>query len=275
MVIYQDAHRYCLQSFMSKRLMTERNAREVFAYACKNYNVELRQDDFVAFIAEINKKLKPLSMEIRHGKSEDDGMSYFSLVNCHEDEHSKVATDLSANEIAFFKKVLDLIVTSDDGYATSMTLVNVGMELDPKITASSSEALLTKLVEEQWLTEINGDLSLGPRSIIELSMYLKNIYQEEILDCKMCMHIVIKGQTCENCGTRIHLYCANKLFKGRPNEQRKCPGCKVQWLHEIPNINAVVEIEDEGMEVDVLTGPSQSRTSGESSRRRRSRAPRR
>ena len=33
---------------------------------------------------------------------------------------------------------------------------------------------------------------LGPRSIIELSMYLKNIYQEEIPDCKFCSNIVVK-----------------------------------------------------------------------------------
>ncbi len=40
--------------------------------------------------------------------------SYFVFqVNCAEDEHSKLATDFSANEIAFFKKAV--------GFATFVT----------------------------------------------------------------------------------------------------------------------------------------------------------
>ena len=40
--------------------------------------------------------------------------------------------------------------------------------------------------------QIDGNISLGPRTIIELGVYLKKIYTEDIPDCKLCMDIVIK-----------------------------------------------------------------------------------
>ena len=51
---------------------------------------------------------------------------------------------------------------------------------------------LSLLVILKFYFQIDGEFSLGPRTLIELSMYLKNIYKEEIPDCKMCMHIVVK-----------------------------------------------------------------------------------
>ncbi|XP_065062340.1 non-structural maintenance of chromosomes element 1 homolog [Rhopilema esculentum] len=256
MVEHQDSHRYFLQWFVAQSLTTERNARQLHEKACNKYDVHYDADSFSAFISIINKNLKPIFMEIRHGKSEDDGTSYYALVNCSEDEHSKLATSFTANEIAFFKRVLESIVSSDDGYLPSMTLVNLGSELDVKISASASESLLTKLVEEKWLTEIDGDFSLGPRTLIELSMYLKNIYNEEIPDCKMCMHIVIKGQTCANCGVRIHLYCAARFFKGRDLDARKCPGCQANWLHEVPRIRNQRETTNTSTNSDPEPGSS-------------------
>eukprot|EP00112_Aurelia_sp_Birch-Aquarium-sp1_P010853 Seg230.14 transcript_id=Seg230.14/GoldUCD/mRNA.D3Y31 product="Non-structural maintenance of chromosomes element 1" protein_id=Seg230.14/GoldUCD/D3Y31 len=153
-----------------------------------------------------------------------------------------MATEFTANEIAFFKKVLEMIVMSDDGYLTSMTLINIGTELEVKMTASFAENLLERLVEEKWLTDIDGEFSLGPRTLIELSMYLKNIYKEEIPDCKMCMHIVVKGQSCGNCGIRIHLYCASRFFKGRLSENQVLPNQKI-WMH-----TAQVELPEEPIE---------------------------
>lgn len=246
--------------------MKERNAKELYLQICQSYDVPVRPEDFTMCISAINKKLKPLCMELRHGKAEDDGTSYFALINTFEGDHSQVATEFNPNEIAFFKKVLDLIVTSNDGFVSAMTLVNLGTEMEQKMTASVSEALLTKLVEEKWLTEIDGEFMLGPRSIIELSMYLKNIYQEEIPDCKFCSNIVVKGQTCANCGIRVHLYCANRCLKGRSADSRKCPGCQARWLHKIPE---VAEQTEELEMADERPTQSTSRQQPSSSRRNR------
>ena len=35
-------------------------------------------------------------------------IGFFMQVNCFEDEHSKMATDFSANEIALFRKIVSL-----------------------------------------------------------------------------------------------------------------------------------------------------------------------
>ena len=43
--------------------------------------MEYDADNFQPLLDLINKKLKPLHMEIRHGKSEDDGKAYYALVS--------------------------------------------------------------------------------------------------------------------------------------------------------------------------------------------------
>jgi len=233
---YQDRHRYFLQAIMVQRLVTERKAQDIYQRACQLYNGDYKAEDLMPCILLINEQLKPLSMEIRHGKSEDNGIKYFGLVNTFEDEHSKMATDFSANEISLFKKVLESILMSNDGHVSSMLSINLGSGLPIKINPTTAEALLANWVNEKWLTEVDGNISLGPRTIIELGVYLKKIYTDDIPDCKLCMDIVVKGQTCENCGVRLHLYCSSIYFKGRPQNTRKCPGCQANWLHEIPSM---------------------------------------
>ena len=39
-------------------------------------------EDFEAFLATVNKNLKPFFMEIRRGVSEEDGAVHFGLVMC-------------------------------------------------------------------------------------------------------------------------------------------------------------------------------------------------
>ena len=58
------------------------------------------------FIGDINNKLSPISMEIRRGIDEDCGSIFYALVNLHQDEASKLATDFDAKEIGFFKRVV-------------------------------------------------------------------------------------------------------------------------------------------------------------------------
>ena len=45
------------------------------------FPVEYDADNFQPLLDLINKKLKTLHMEIRHGKSEDDGKAYYALVS--------------------------------------------------------------------------------------------------------------------------------------------------------------------------------------------------
>jgi len=221
---------------MSKQFLSEKETKNVYQKACSAFGDESPPENFTNFLDGINKSLRPLDMEIRHEISEDDGAVHYGLVNTAEDEHSKMATDFSPNDIAFFKKVMDLIVTSPDGTVSSMDALNTSSDLDKKMTMSHAEELIEKLVKDNWMSESSGSYSLGPRAMLELHPYLKRVYEDDIVDCMMCHTIAIKGQCCTQCEGKIHIRCAARYFQGRA--QKTCPNqqCGAVWMYEIPQL---------------------------------------
>lgn len=93
----------------------------------------------------------------------------------------------------------------------------------------------------QWYT-------LAPRALLELSDYLKTIYDPEpdpedsadapaekfIKTCHLCTEILTIGQRCDDydCPLRMHNPCAKVLFERTPEPH--CPRCKKPWSGESP-----------------------------------------
>lgn len=232
----RESQRLFLRSLMSKQFLSEKETRNIYQKACSAFGDESPPENFGNFLDAINKNLRTLDMEIRHGISEDDGAVHYGLVNKAEDEHSKMATDFSPNEIVFFKKVMDLIVTSPDGTVSSMDVINIGPDMDKKINITRAEELVGRLIKDHWMSESSGSYSLGPRAMLELHPYLKRVYEDDIVDCMMCHTIAIQGQCCTQCDGKIHKRCAARYFQGRA--QRTCPNpqCGAVWMHEIPQL---------------------------------------
>lgn len=227
-----------------------------------------------AFLADVNKRLQPLSMEIKRGVDENelDSAVYYALVNLHQDEQSKLATEFDAREVGFFKKVIDLIVTSEDGTVSSTDLLNAGNLLDQPIHASAAKNLLEQFVRSLWISEnrSEGSYFLGPRSHIELLPHLRGAYGDAVVDCKLCSNTVIRGQRCPACDTKIHLKCAARYFGGRDEPQ--CPTCRAAWTHEIPEAQARHTAHRQRERTTAAVGTA---TMGSSQRSSGRRAPRR
>lgn len=232
----RESQRLFLRSLMSKQFLSEKETRNMYRKACNAFGDDGAPENFVNFVEAVNKNLRSLDMEIRQGISEDSGAVHYGLVNTAEDEHSKMATDFSPNEITFFKKVMDAIVTSTDGTVSSLEAMNIGPDLEKRINITRAEELLRRLVKDQWMSESTGSYSLGPRAMLELHPYLKRVYEDDIVDCMMCHTIAIKGQCCTQCDGKIHKRCAARYFQGRAQKNCPNPHCGAVWMHQIPQL---------------------------------------
>uniref|UniRef100_A0A3B5MIZ5 Non-structural maintenance of chromosomes element 1 homolog n=1 Tax=Xiphophorus couchianus TaxID=32473 RepID=A0A3B5MIZ5_9TELE len=159
-------------------------------------------------------------------------------VNMAETDITRMTSDYADNELELFRKTLDLIVSSENGKASSTDILNsTDTMTSKKLKKSETEHLLTRLVQDNWLCERRGEYTLSTRCIIEMEPYIRTMYQEQVKVCHICHNIAFQCQICENpsCGIKIHNPCVARYFKGRVEPH--CPACDDFWPHEIPGTN--------------------------------------
>ncbi|KAM4631589.1 non-structural maintenance of chromosomes element 1 homolog isoform 1-T3 [Discoglossus pictus] len=231
-----ESHQRFLQVLMSHGILEGSAARALHRHCCELHKVHYLHDKLDDFIAVINKHLQPLFMQIRKGTSEEDGHRYYTLVNLAQTEITKMASDYAENELELFRKTMDLIIQSDNGFASSTNILNLADQLQSKkMKKKEVEQLLQSFVQDKWLIERDGEYTLHTRCIMEMEHYIRNTYQEMAKICNICHDLAIQSQMCETCGIYIHLPCVGKYFKGQAEPH--CPHCNEFWPHEIPNVN--------------------------------------
>ncbi|KAG2176675.1 hypothetical protein INT44_007339 [Umbelopsis vinacea] len=236
MAEYNGTHRLFMQSMLSHRILKESQAEVIYEKICDMLNVE--KADFGDLVAVINKEISDVDLALRRTVDEYDSSAIIALVNTRGDEVAQLATTYSANEIGFFKRVLELIVTADDEAfsLSSMAAIREGPKLKPALSQRETEELLNKLVADKWLMRRrDGYYVLHMRSIIELQNYLKETFENEIHECLMCMEIVTVGERCSQgrCEVRLHSHCAAGYFPEQDNgSEIKCPTCGTTWARD-------------------------------------------
>ncbi|XP_072124600.1 non-structural maintenance of chromosomes element 1 homolog isoform X1 [Mobula birostris] len=234
--VLNDGHRRFLQTMMSQGILEGSMTRKLHRHCCELHKVHYRHDQLDEFIKTINTHLQPLFMEIRKGKSEDDGQQYYALINLAETEITRMAFDYTETELELFKKTMDLVLESESGIVSSTDILNLADQLQPKkMKKKEVEQVLQRFVQDKWLSENDGEYILSTRCIMELEQYIRKMYQDLVKECNICHNISIQGQTCEMCGAKIHLPCAAKYFQGR--DDPCCPNCRQYWPHEIPDVH--------------------------------------
>ncbi|XP_041358755.1 non-structural maintenance of chromosomes element 1 homolog [Gigantopelta aegis] len=239
MTAMRPSHQMFLQTFMSRGILDAKEVKLMYKQCCEQFqehysdNEEERRRVLAEFVRTINSNLHPLHMEIKKGVNEDDGSNYYGLVSISESQITKLASDYTPNELEFFKKIVGLIVEADEGSISSIEALNQTEKLEKKISKNDAQDLLEKLQLEKWLSLTRGRVSLATRAILELEQYIKDVYPDTAKMCNLCKKLCLKGQGCEECGTKFHLHCASRFFR---QDEAHCPGegCGVAWVHEIP-----------------------------------------
>lgn len=229
-----DSHRQFLQIMMSRGILEGSEAHKLYKHCCEIHKVVYAADKLEDFIKIINHQLQPLFMQIRRGISEENGKQHYALVNLAETEITRMASDYAENELELFRKTMDLIVMSENGFASSMDILNLADQLHTKkMKKKEVEQVLHHLVQDSWLSEKKGEYTLSTRCIIEMEQYIRTMYEDTVKVCNICHNITIQSQMCENCSIHMHIPCLARYFQGR-TENPRCPHCAAFWPYEIP-----------------------------------------
>ncbi|NXD15810.1 NSE1 protein, partial [Nothocercus nigrocapillus] len=226
-----DSHRRFLQILMSHGIMEGSEARKLHRHCCEIHKVYYAHDKLDDFINTINVHLQPLFLGVECSRESLDWAE--PVVNLAETEITKMASDYAENELELFRKTMDLIILSENGFASSTEILNFADQLKTKkMKKKEAEQVLKLFVEDKWLSEKNGEYTLHTRCIMEMEQYILSNYQGVARKCNICHSLAIQSQVCETCGIGMHLPCVGKYFKAQTEPH--CPHCNDFWPHEIP-----------------------------------------
>ena len=219
-----DAHRLLVQSFLSKKFMTEEELKQKLEILSRNYDWNC---DLLRAVRVINKRLELLSLRVQKARSEDRGQLYYGLVNLREDEAAKLGAEYGQTERLFFKDCLEAILGSETGKASSLELL--GMESAHgagRKRVTEKENLLELFTKDGWLSSSDGKYYPGPRTVLELYPHLSETHQDRDFKCTQCKEVVVLRESCDSCEAYFHIYCMERL---RSASEPVCPRCKSRW----------------------------------------------
>lgn len=110
MAEFGNANRLFLSQIISHKIISSEAAKQLYN-KCKSFT-NSSYESYVEFMKITNAGLELVDMKIRRGADPFSGDKFICLVNCKSDEVSLSSTNLNANEINFFKKIV-IIIDSD------------------------------------------------------------------------------------------------------------------------------------------------------------------
>eukprot|EP01087_Luapelamoeba_hula_P015972 TRINITY_DN4856_c0_g1_i1.p1 TRINITY_DN4856_c0_g1~~TRINITY_DN4856_c0_g1_i1.p1 ORF type:complete len:283 (+),score=64.07 TRINITY_DN4856_c0_g1_i1:109-957(+) len=190
---------------------------------------EETEENVSELIARVNREIHFVWMEIKRTVAEASGVAYWVLINLRTDEHAQIATAYNMTELDYFKVLIKAIMTDKKGRGDVST--TDALNLSGQIPKKTAEGVIAALVEDNWLSETTkGRVTFGVRTMLELRPYLKDIYDEVLVECVICHDLVIYGDKCPNtkCQTKLHHHCGRRFFKTSKDKPR-CPSCTTVW----------------------------------------------
>ncbi|KAA8528143.1 hypothetical protein F0562_035606 [Nyssa sinensis] len=276
-------HHTLIQALLSRGPLKQGEFHSIFSDVTGK-DPGTHQQLFNEYLLKINKELSHVQFELRACRNQYDGIVYYGLVNNVADEQSKLGSNYTVPQIAFYKGVIEAIAqdATGQGSVSNFDALNTRLENQvPTGTGSQSqgapsqvplafknfslsqkEKTLEELVQDQWLCSTSeGNIGLGVRSFLDLRGWFRS---NEVPVCEVCNEAGVKAELCQNegCTVRIHLYCLKKKFSQRRVE-RVCPGCGTPWP-PVPPVSKVEAIGEED-----LNGPSQNQPPSQPSTRKR------
>jgi hypothetical protein len=136
---------------------------------------------------------------------------------------------------------------------SSLAAIREVNNMGSKMSKSTAENTLANLVAKGWLyktpsvfrltflscskkiTSRRGRYALSTRSLLELELYIRRTFQDEVIDCALCEQLLTLGYTCASnntnhaaqkpCGTHMHKHC----FASHRQNSTKCLACEIDW----------------------------------------------
>ncbi|KAK4696107.1 non-structural maintenance of chromosomes element 1, partial [Phenoliferia sp. Uapishka_3] len=233
-----------LQIFLSRRQMTDVMAKKVYSKCAKIAKVP-QPDPMSSFIGDLDTPLSACGLSLKNSFDTETQQVTWTLINDYSDEPSKLATEYSPQEIAFFRIIVKKIMTSNRmAYAIKQKDAMSYSKRAGLASQLAGQAIINSFVAKGWLNvSEKSRLTLSHRSLTELWKYLRETYDDDEAEphdrayvaCQGCSDLVTIGWACENeeCAVRLHAHCTSAYLGPH---QGLCPGdakttgdCGQQW----------------------------------------------
>lgn len=239
-----DAQQYFLQIMLNKGVIDQNSFKNIFCGVLNKFEIPFNETQlkhfYVSFLREINDAIKNFSMEIRSGVCEITGMSFYCLIRQSDSSGiGKMSSLYSPVELKLFKKILALIIESDEGYVDFNYILNQIVEDNETLSQTNKlptnkeiRLSIEKFIQDNWLIEVFNKpnmITLHGRAMIELSQYMTEVFDNEVLNkCSLCKSLLLNGVSCNSCSIKLHRHCSRKFFE----KQKTCPNCKKEFTDE-------------------------------------------
>lgn len=249
-----DAQQYFLQIMINKKVIDQYNFKHIFTNVLNKFDIECNDSMFkeyyTNFLREINEVIKTFNMEIKTATCEISALTYFALIRqCDTGQIGTLSTLYSSMELKIFRKILELIIESEEGCVEYATIANEIIDyFESLVNEAATQSQTTKIpstadirqivekfMQDCWLVQVinrQGMITLHGRAIAELSQYIKQLYKDnDVLNyCYICKSLLLNGISCykSECGCKMHRFCARNRFK----KTSDCPSCRSTFTNE-------------------------------------------
>ncbi|XP_034828742.1 non-structural maintenance of chromosomes element 1 homolog [Maniola hyperantus] len=218
---YGVVHRFFLRTVASQGVLTYPNAQKILDESFPDRDNTSIED----LTKEINDKIRPFQQTIKIVIDEVTSEKNVVFLSLGFDDATKSQNVFSAQELDFFRILIEQIMTTESRQITSQYALNLVNK--SKLSKTDAQKLLSTWCRMSYLAEINSNYALGIRAIHEFQHYLRENMPDTIQECCLCKEIVFRGYNCPPCGEAIHMRCLTEYLQ----RIKKWPCCKADF-HE-------------------------------------------
>lgn len=194
------------------------------------------QVSFDSDVIQLQSELARVGLELRVCNDERTAEAYVLLVNTKADALAEIATPYSAVELVYIKTVVEHVVMAPNARFAIASTRALQLASDAQLTKRAASDLLQNLEQRDWLhlTRSTGYYTLTLRALNELDSYLRNEFEEQMLECVSCFALVTHGTRCasDGCHAALHTAC-QQWVQTSGAAARACPLCTTPW-HTAP-----------------------------------------
>ena len=217
----QNLRQTIIQTIMSKPYLTMKQLNKI---------IEPLHTEATEFIAQTNKSLSSLGLELRRIISDYNDVEYCGICEIYEDINGKESLGIKPEIVQLFYKFLDLVINSPKEGESEIT---VGSLLDLAVdglTQTAAQEGLTQLKDFGYIEIINDKVRIGPRGILEFrpkfSQKTADGEESGLRTCQICLDFILAGKKCPRCTCCMHKRCYQRYIGDKDPSTCKCPACQ-------------------------------------------------
>lgn len=217
---YGQFHRYFLRTVASQGAISMNDAQAIV----QKFN-EGEETSVQDVVKSINDEIRPYQQEIKITSDEVTNEKIIVFLSLGYDEATKAQNIFSANELEYFRVLLEQIMTTESRQITEMNAINLASSMKSTFTKSDAQRMLNTWHRMKYLDKDQNNYALGVRAVHEFEGYIRQNMPDTVEQCCLCKQTVFRGYNCPACALAIH----NRCLMGYLEKIQKWPCCKVDF----------------------------------------------